>query len=307
MTRGNVALVLLLGTALAGCQKPAQEQSALKAENEALKKRVEALEQQQQAAPPTAVPLESAPVVEPQTSRFDVPQATAPAAPATRPQPPRRVAPAPKPRTASRRPAPPAPDPDREARVERIRPAAEPMSGETTAPAPRRDRVEIEPGTELNIVLETSLSSATATEGQQVVARVERASDEDGRTVLPGGTILKGRVYRAESAGRVSGRAQLAVDFDRIVIRGREYRLDTTAIAVEGPESHKRDAAIVGGSTAAGAIIGGIANGGRGARRGAIIGAVGGAGAVLATKGKEVEMPSGSRYTVRVKNGVRVD
>jgi hypothetical protein len=304
MTRVNTAVAVVLAGALAACQQKAPDQSALQAENEALKKRVEALEQQQAPAQPAAVPLEGAPAVgagqpfaAPTPGAQPMPQAVRPA--------PRAAAP--KPRTAARRPAPVPVETDREARVERIRPpAAEPMVG-TGDPGPRRERLELEPGTELQIVLETALSSETANEGDPVVARVERATDESGRTALPGGTLLKGTVYRADSAGRVKGRSQLAVDFNRLVVRGREYRVDTTAILAEGPASHKRDAAIVGGSTAAGAIIGGIADGGKGARKGAIIGAVGGAGAVLATKGREIEMPSGSRWTVQVKNGVRID
>jgi uncharacterized protein YcfJ len=122
--------------------------------------------------------------------------------------------------------------------------------------------------------------------------------------VLPGGTVLKGRVYRADAAGRVKGKSHLSVDFDRITVRGVEHRLDTTAIDVEGPDSHGRDAAIIGGSTVGGAIVGGILGGGSGAKKGAVVGAVGGTGAVLATRGKDVTIPSGSRWTVQVKNRV---
>jgi hypothetical protein len=303
MTRGNAVLAAILATALTGCQKPAPD-PALQAENEALKKRLESLEQQPPAAQPSAVPLEGA-------SPFAVP--TPGAEPETRVEAgaasSRRATPAARPRTTPGRPAAapaPAAEADPEARVERIRPAAEPMAS-ANDPAPRREPLELEEGTELTLVLETALSSETAREGDPVVARVERATDKAGRTALPGGTVLKGKVYRAEQAGRVRGRAILAADFDRIVVRGREHRIDTTAILAEGPSGTKRDAAIVGGSTAAGAILGAIADGGKGARRGAIIGAVGGAGAVLATKGGDVQIPSGSRWTVQVKGTVLID
>jgi hypothetical protein len=137
-----------------------------------------------------------------------------------------------------------------------------------------------------------------------VTARVARATAPDGRIVLPGGTVLKGRVSRADAAGRVSGKSRLAVDFDRIVIRGVEHKLDTTAIDVAGPDSHGRDAAIIGGSTVGGAIVGGILGGGGGAKKGAIVGVLGGTGAVLATRGKDVEIPAGSNWTVRVTDRV---
>jgi len=137
-----------------------------------------------------------------------------------------------------------------------------------------------------------------------VTARVARATAPDGRIVLPGGTVLKGRVYHADAAGRVKGKSRLAVDFDRIVVRGVEHRLDTTAIDVTGPDSHGRDAAIIGGSTVGGAIVGGILGGGSGAKKGAVVGVLGGTGAVLATRGKDVEIPAGSNWTVRVKDRV---
>lgn len=211
---------------------------------------------------------------------------------------------------------------DRVERVDRV-PAAEPIdiptddarrrvaregtSAPTLAGEPNRDRLTIPAGTELQLILENGLSSATSQEGDPVTARVERATGPDGRVLLPGGTVLKGRVYRAAPAGRVSGKARLAVDFDRIVVRGTEHRLDTTAIDVEGPDSHGRDAAIVGGSTVGGAIIGGLLGGGSGAKKGAVVGILGGTGAVLATRGHDVEIPSGSRWTVRVKDRVAVN
>src|SRR5258706_14857229 len=113
--------------------------------------------------------------------------------------------------------------------------------------------------------------------------------------VLPGGPVLKGRVSRADAAGRVKGKSRLAVDFDRIVVRGVEHRLDTTAIDIEGPDSHGRDAAIIGGSTVGGAIIGGILGGGGGAKKGAVVGAAGGTGAALATRGRDGRIPAASK------------
>ena len=74
-------------------------------------------------------------------------------------------------------------------------------------------------------------------------------------------------------------------------------------ISAIAPDSQSRDAKVVGGSAVAGAIIGGITGGKSGAAKGAVIGAGAGTGAVLVTKGKEIEMPAGSRWTVRTRNG----
>jgi hypothetical protein len=174
----------------------------------------------------------------------------------------------------------------------------------TGDPGPRRE--EIPAGTALTLVLETPLSTETSTEGEAVTARVERATSEDGRVVLPGGSVLRGRVTEVDRSGRVRGRAHLAVKWDTLVVRGVSHRISTSDVAMTAEGQAGRDAKIIGGSTAAGAIIGGIVNGGRGAKKGAIIGAGAGTGAVLINKGQDVEMPSGSRWTVRVKETVRL-
>jgi hypothetical protein len=229
---------------------------------------------------------------------------SAPVAPARRPAATtRRATRAPRTASATRPVARPEP-------VERIGPAAEPIESVeplagTGDPGPRRDTLVIPGGTEMSVVLETGLSSETSEEGERVVARVERATAQDGRVVLPGGTVLRGRVVRAQSAGRVSGRSHLTVDFDRIVVRGREHPLQATSITVDGPDATKRDVALIAGSTAAGAVIGKIMD--KGAKKGAVIGAATGAGAVLATRGDAIEIPAGSRWTVRTTSTVRLD
>jgi hypothetical protein len=212
-------------------------------------------------------------------------------------------------------PRPSAPPAQRES-IPAERPSAEPYDrGDDDEPydARRDEPVVTRPtsmvlpeGTELQLVLEQPLSSATSRAGEEVTARVERATSEDGSIALPGGTVLHGRVSDARPSGRVSGRARLAVDFDRIVVRGRTHELDAATVVVEAPGEGGRDAKIVGGSAAAGAVLGAISGGGKGAVKGAVIGAGAGGAAVLVTKGKEVQLPAGSRWTVRLRNSVRL-
>jgi hypothetical protein len=62
---------------------------------------------------------------------------------------------------------------------------------------------------------------------------------------------------------------------------------------------------VIAGSTAAGAIIGKIMD--KGAKKGAVVGAATGTGAVLVTRGEAVEMPAGSRWTVRTTDTIRLE
>src|SRR6185503_9055826 len=151
-----------------------------------------------EAAPYTIAPAAPAPSRERET--------TAPRA-STR----THTAPAPRETTATR------PGSTHSDRVERTS-AAEPIDIPTDAPRraaaepapapePNRDTLSLAAGTELQLVLEGSLSSATSHVGDPVTARVARATAPDGRIVLPGGTVLKGKVYRADAAGRVKGKS----------------------------------------------------------------------------------------------------
>jgi hypothetical protein len=183
--------------------------------------------------------------------------------------------------------------------------------GDSDWPAGEADRratqaIVVPANTQLTLRLETAVSSATSTPGDRVTARVERAVSDDGTIVLPGGTVLHGRVTEADAAGRVKGKARVAVAFDRIVVRGRSHPLEATVLSAIAPDSHARDAKVIGGSAVAGAIIGGLKGGKSGAAKGAVIGAGAGTGAVMVTKGREVEMAAGSRWVVRTRNALRL-
>jgi hypothetical protein len=182
------------------------------------------------------------------------------------------------------------------------RPAADPAPrpvAVTPRPTPR-PQVVVADGTLLELELETPLSSRTSQVGDAVVARVSSATSPEGDVALPGGAYLEGRVTQAQASGRVSGRARIAARFDTLVVRGERHAIDTSDFVVEAENDHKRDAAVVGGGAAAGAVIGGIASGRSGLGKGILIGGAAGTAAVLATPGKEVQLGAGARISVEV-------
>ena len=297
-------LALLTAASLAACQRtPASDKAAeeLKAEKQktaALEQRIADLETRAAAVPAPGMTVPAP------TTNWQAPAAAPEPAPVRKTV--RRAA-APKKTSTSSRVAvidePRAAEPA-EKTTEPARDSAHDPWAATGDPGPRRE--EVPAGTSLALVLETPLSTETTREGQSVTARVERATSEDGGVVLPGGSVLRGRVTEVDRAGRVSGRAHLAVKWDTLTVRGESHRIVTSDVAMTAEAQHGRDAKIIGGGTAAGAIIGGIVNGGSGAKKGAIIGAGAGTGAVLINRGQDVEMPAGSRWTVRVKETVRL-
>jgi hypothetical protein len=113
-------------------------------------------------------------------------------------------------------------------------------------------------------------------------------------------------VTAAVPSGRVKGKARLALAFENVVVAGRERPIAASGLDITADSSTKRDAAVIGGAAGAGAIIGGIAKGGKGAAVGAAIGGAAGTGAVLATKGHEVEMPAGTKIDSRLEEALRL-
>jgi len=78
-------------------------------------------------------------------------------------------------------------------------------------------------------------------------------------------------------------------------------------VAFEGEASKGDDAKKIGIGAGIGAAIGAIAGGGGGAAKGAAIGGAAGTGAVLATRGKEVELAAGTEIAATTANAVTVE
>jgi hypothetical protein len=158
----------------------------------------------------------------------------------------------------------------------------------------------------LPLVLETAISSATSRSGDLVVARLAEEIKIGDKVVVPSGSEVRGRVTTAVPSGRTKTRARLAFDFDTLVLEGKEHPIGTRAVDITARDTHKKDAATIGIGAGAGAIIGAIANGGKGAAIGTLIGGAAGTGVVLTNTGKEVELGTGSRVTVRLTREARL-
>ncbi len=170
----------------------------------------------------------------------------------------------------------------------------------------RPDPITVPEGTTLPLVLETAMSSATSRSGDRVVARLTQDVRVGEKVVVPAGSEVRGRVTAAVPSGRVKTRARLAFDFDTLVLEGKEHSIGTGPVDITAGDTHNRDAATIGIGAGAGAIVGAIAKGGKGAGVGALIGGAAGTGVVLADKGKEVALASGTRVAVRLTRETRL-
>ena len=170
----------------------------------------------------------------------------------------------------------------------------------------RPEPITVPEGTALPVVLETGMSSATSRSGDRVVARLAEDVRVGEKVVVPSGSELRGRVTAAVPSGRVKTRARLAFDFDTLVVDGKEHSIGTRPVDLTAGDTHNRDAATIGIGAGAGAIVGAVVDGKKGAGIGALIGGAAGTGVVLTDTGKEITLGTGSRVNVRLTREARL-
>jgi hypothetical protein len=175
-----------------------------------------------------------------------------------------------------------------------------------TLPAEAAAR-ELPAETAIPVTLETTVSSATSRPEDRVDAKVRADVVSGGKVVIPAGSELRGHVVTVRRSGKVKGRAYLSMSFDELKANGKTYRIATRRIGMQAPATHGKDAKIIGGGTGAGAVVGAVVDGKGGAVKGALVGAGAGTGVVLATRGKEVTFPAGSRWRVRLVKPLDLD
>jgi hypothetical protein len=174
--------------------------------------------------------------------------------------------------------------------------SAQPVLGDPEPPS----TTSLPVGTEFDVRLQTSLTSATARVEQRFEATTLLDYTVNGAVLVPAGSLVRGFVSSVRPAGRVDRRGSLTLSFDELRIGNRTYQVRAAVTqAIDGKLGE--DARRIGAGAVAGAILGGILGGGRGALLGVL---VGGGGTIAATDGTDVELPAGTILRVRLDQRV---
>jgi hypothetical protein len=165
---------------------------------------------------------------------------------------------------------------------------------------------EIPSGTRLALRAVSPLSSQTAQAGQSVAFELAEPVVVDGRTLLPAGSRVAGRVTQAVALKKVGGQASLAIGFDSVELATGAVGIDA-AWARAGKKETGKDAATIAGGAAVGAVIGNQAkHNDRGKLIGAILGAAAGTAVAASTPGEKVEIPAGALLEVTLRQPAQV-
>jgi len=187
------------------------------------------------------------------------------------------------------------------------RPASGSSSSSAGAASSRQSsgpRMDIPVGTELDVRLQQSLSSATAAVEDRFEATTLVDLKDGDRTMIPAGSVLRGVVSSVTKTSRLERKGSLTLAFDQVRVNGREYPIRATVTQAIESEGIKGEAGKIGAGAGVGMIIGGILGGVKGALAGILIG---GGGTIAATEGKDVELPAGTVLRVRIDSGLNLN
>jgi hypothetical protein len=142
--------------------------------------------------------------------------------------------------------------------------------------------------------------------GQSFRASLDQPVMLEGNAVIPRGADVIVKLVDSKQSGKLTGRAELALSLQSVSVNGQMVDINTQTVKEESSSRTARTAKVAGGTAALGAIIGGIAGGGKGAAIGAGAGAATGAGVELATSGQRVRVPSETRLTFVLDSAVKM-
>ncbi|HEU4724136.1 MAG TPA: hypothetical protein VFU59_02445 [Candidatus Eisenbacteria bacterium] len=192
------------------------------------------------------------------------------------------------------------------------KPATKPVNA--TNVAAKSNTISLPAGTQFDITLTTPVDTRTSNVGDPVEGTLVSPLIAEGHTVAEAGAVIRGEIVELTRASRAKSeedRASAKFQFTSLQTVDGEKTISATVTNSEGKMVAKststRDKLLIGGGALAGAIVGKVA--GKDTKS-TILGAVGGAvlgtGAVLAAKGYELEVPAGSKVSLRVDSPITV-
>ncbi len=195
-----------------------------------------------------------------------------------------------------------------------------PNSSPEVAP---ENSITIPAGTKIPLVLKQTIWTKNAKENDSVYAATNFPVVIDGQTVVPPGTYVQGVITRVQRPGKIKGKAEVVVNFTSLIFPSGYTVLLPGAVenspdtgnnvkdkegTIQGDSTKGKDAATVAKVGAAGAGLGGLAEGGgKGVAIGGAAGAAVGLASVLFTRGPDLKIEAGSGLEMVVERPVVLD
>ena len=169
-----------------------------------------------------------------------------------------------------------------------------------------KKQITIPEGSPFEVTLDETLTSNRNHAGDNFAASLAEPIVQNGKTIIPAGAHVAGRVVDAKDSGRLHVPARLSVALSSVEVDGKSYDIETDTIRRTGQNHDKRNLKFIGGGALGGALLGGLAGGGKGALIGSAIGAGAGTAGAAATGKKEISLPAETRMTFYLLRSVTV-
>lgn len=153
--------------------------------------------------------------------------------------------------------------------------------------------VDIPAGTELAVLINQRISVKTTPAGSTFTGEIaEPYTNDAGKTILPKGTPVTGKVVASHARGHFKGASVLELRLTSLTLNGTRYPVATKDVVRSKKGKGKRSTAFIGGGTGVGALIGGLAGGGKGALIGGLAGAGAGTAGAGLTGNRDLDIPA---------------
>ena len=169
-----------------------------------------------------------------------------------------------------------------------------------------KKQITIPEGAQFEVTIDEALASNRNTAGDSFAASLSQPVMENGKTIIPAGAHLTGRVVDAKDAGRLHVPARLSVALSSVEVEGKSYDIETNTIGETGKSHNKRNLGFIGGGAAGGALIGELAGGGKGALIGSAVGAGAGTAGAAATGKKDISLSAETHLSFHLLKPVTV-
>jgi hypothetical protein len=156
------------------------------------------------------------------------------------------------------------------------------------AAAGAQTNLSLPAGTPLKVKLENTLSTFTSKEGDAFSGKVTDAVMLDGKTAIPAGATVQGRVTKVSEPRRIAGKATIGLFPETVILPGGErYMLNAAVVDTslrngtdvntegqfKGDGHDAKDVTEFGFGTGGGMLVGGLAGGPAGLLIGGTVGA----------------------------------
>lgn len=177
-----------------------------------------------------------------------------------------------------------------------------------------QNNISVPAGTALKVKLETTLSTFSNKEGDPFTGKVMDAVVLDGKTVIPAGSTVQGRVTKVSEPRRIAGKPTIGLFPETLILpSGEHFMLNAPVVDTnlgrgtdvneegqfKGSGHDKMTLVEVGAGTGGGMLFGGLIGGGPGL----LVGGAVGAGATVThwlVKHRSAVLPSGTELTLEL-------